>query len=366
MNDQTERLPAFLRRRNGRLEMVQHVTWLQDWARCEERYDLLYNVMVEPTSTKVELNYGSAIHKAQSIRYRWEKEHGSSKVDFESIEPLQRTAIEEHFEGHPQPTDEYRNAGRAIENILAYNQEFPSHEWEVLAVEEEFEVEVGEVVNPLVNTRAAAAGWVDATIPCYLAGRKDLVVAWHGGIWINDFKTTKDWNNDLGENRNILMGRRSFQFRGYPWAEREKQQSRIAKLNSHRAHYAPNRIEAGDPFNNPRYNLPILGAHGIYMCSRPPYVRQPAPGKATARDIFHIECFPTEDSILTEWRSDFLLKCRRILAAWQSGEWERAYDVGCGGFGRCPFYDYCEEAPDRREAMLSSSMFQQKEFEREL
>lgn len=286
-------------------------------------------------------------------------------MNLQEVEEAQVQLLTEWFDTHPQPSDEWRNAGRAQDLIRAYNEKYATESWEVLAVEEEFEVEVGEVVNPLINTRAAAAGWVDATIPCYLAGRKDLVVAWHGGLWVVDHKTASDWGSG-DSNSHLDEGRRSFQFRGYAWAEREKQQSRIAELNSHRAHYAPNRIEAGEPFNNPRYNLPLLGTVGNYLISRKPYAKPPANGRpALPRNQFHRECYAFEPSVLDEWRSQFLETARDVLAMWQRGVWPH-YDTGCGHWGRCEFFDYCEEAPERREAMLSSSMFQQKEFEREL
>lgn len=194
-------------------------------------------------------------------------------------------------------------------------------------------------------------------VPVYLAGRKDLVVAWHDGIWVVDHKTASDWGS--GEsNSHLDEGRRSFQFRGYAWAERARQQG------------IKESFEAGlDPAHwqlaNQRDTLPILGTVGNYLVSRKPYASDKKPAKPTPRNQFHQECYPFEASVLDEWREQFLEVSAAVLHDWQRGAW-RSQDTGCGHWGRCEFYDYCEEAPDRRGAMLASSLFQTKSFDREL
>lgn len=355
MNNQPtpERLPAFLRRAaDGQLELVLHCTWIEDWSTCQEKFRLGYNERVSPSMDKVQLNYGKAIHIGQAIRYRWEMEHGSDAPDFKTIEAAQAEAIQKHFEDHPSPDDDYRNAGRAMGHLRAYNKEYPRHDWKVLAVEEHFEVEVGRV--PMQGSAVVdGAQWSGTQfIRALLAGRKDLVVSWADGLWVNDFKTTKDWSPDLSSNRNLLMGGMSFQFRGYPWAERARQfEVQTTSSTGFTAEQCP------------RVFMPVLGVNAIYMCSRPPLVREPKPGaKSAPRDQFHIECYPIEQPELDEWKRDFLLKCKNILRTWQTGEWERAYGKSCGGFGRCLYYDYCKESPERREDLLNSSMFMEKDF----
>lgn len=321
MSIDTNNLPPFLRMRDGALEMVQSPTGLGEFARCQEKYRLSHVENLELATPKVEMNFGSAVHSAMAVRYR--AEMAGTPFD----QAAQEQTILAHFDAHPQPQGEFRDAGRAIDLIRAYNEAYPSHGWRVLGVEEKFEAGVGQI-------RAD-----DRFITCYLRGIKDLVVEEHGGLWAVDFKTTKDWNPELGSNRNLLMGKRSFQFRAYAWAEASTPPNGV---NAHRA------------------CLPVLGTTAVYLVARPPYVRPPAKGKETPRNQFHIESYPMEAAVLEEWRSDFLHKCEMVMAAWTSGAWDRAYEVACGGFGRCPFYDYCDEAPDRREAMLNSSLYQQR------
>ena len=369
MSIDTNNLPPFLRVRNCALEMVQSPTGLGEFARCQEKYRLSHVENLELATPKVEMNFGSAIHSVMAVRYREEMKRGED-TELDIIQGWQEQTVLAHFDTHPQPQGEFRDAGRAIDLIRAYNEAYPSHGWRVLGVEEKFEVLVGQIVVPaqcgdtvkisegIIPEGEPGAGqpyemvaprdepWV---IPCYLRGIKDLVVKEHGGIWPVDFKTTKDWNPDLGANRNLLMGKRSFQFRAYAWAETQARRT-LAKMNT----WMP--VET----INTHTELPILGTTAVYLVARPPYARQPAKGKETPRNQFHIESYPMEQSVLDEWRADFLHKCEMVMAAWISAKWDRAYEVACGGFGRCPFYDYCDEAPDRREAMLNSSLYQQR------
>lgn len=338
-----EQLPAFLRRRNGRLEMVLHATWLQDWSRCQTRFGYSYDVEIEPSTPKVELNFGKAVHAAMARRFNAEMDAQRNKATLnpEWLAGEQRDLLTAHFDANPQPADEYRNAGRAMELVAAFNAAYPAFDWEVLGVEEKFSVEVGAVTLDLVNERTLA--WEQEELPVYFEGTKDLVVAWHNGLWVVDWKTSKDWNDDLSKNRNLLEGRRSFQFRGYAWAERARAQH---KRNG-------GQDEEGDLVaGGPRNSLPVLGTTGFWLVCRPPYVRQPA--KPTPREHFHPEPFTFSAGELDEWRASFLDKAAAILRAWSTRNYDMAWGLACGGMGRCPFYDVCETAPGERAGLIAA------------
>lgn len=120
------------------------------------------------------------------------------------------------------------------------------------------------------------------------------------------------------------------------------------------------------PKPSPRLVAPILGTIGNYLVSRKPYVRPPAPGKAAIpRNQFHRESYPFSGEVLDEWREECLDLAREILANWQRGRWP-VRNTGCGHWGRCEFYDYCEASGADRQAMLQSSMFRSKDFDGEL
>lgn len=364
-----EQLPAFLRRRNGRLELVLHCTWGQDYDICPQKFWLRYGVQVEGTGPKVALNYGGAVHEAKRIRY------SQLNKSLAQIEEEQMAAMVKWFDEKPQPTDEWRNAGRAQDLIRAYNVEYPVHDWEVLAVEEEFEMEVGEVRVPAAMTDpdrifdSVKGAWVYAsnqpetkelspafTVPIYLAGRKDLVVAWHDGLWVVDHKTSTEWGK--GDSNSAMdEGRMSFQFRGYAWAEREWN----CTSNTHTLPDADGRRP-----DSLRRTLPILGTVGNYLISRKPFATERGASKSTApRNEFHQVAYPFDAATLDEWRTECLAMAADILRNWQAGEWRR-HRGSCGHWGRCEFYDYCEASPEQREELLASSLFQPKVIERDL
>lgn len=339
----TEQLPAFLRRRNGRLELVLHCTWGQDYDICPQKFWLRYGVQVEGTGPKVALNYGGAVHEALRLRY------SHQELSLVAVIALQNQALEKWFDDNPQPTDEWRNCGRAQNLMWAYNIEYPVHDWEVLAVEEEFEVEVGEV-------ELAEETSVPTTVPIYLAGRKDLVVAWHDGLWVVDHKTSTEWGK--GDSNSAMdEGRMSFQFRGYAWAERAQQrlQKVAVQVGNEQVQESPQ-----------RYVFPILGTVGNYLISRKPFATERGASKSTApRNEFHQVAYPFDAATLDEWRVECLAMAADILRNWQAGEWRR-HRGSCGHWGRCEFYDYCEAAPSQREELLASSLFQPKVIERDL
>lgn len=328
--------PAWLRVRNGRPEIVLHCTQAQELDLCPQKFYYHYGQQIETTGARPALNYGGAAHKALKVRF------SSQLPTLDLIEQAQLAILDEWFNERPQPSDEWRNAERCKDLIRAYNEHYPEHDWTVLGVEEEFEIRVGEVT---LND-------VGETTPCYLAGRKDLIVAWHEGLWVVDHKTCQDWGSG-DSNSHLDEGKMSFQFRGYAWAEREAQRT-----------LAPQDVTSA-PL---RRTLPVLGTVGNYLVSRKPYSRPPANGRPAApRNEFHQEAFPFTDASLDEWRSEFLAKCEDLLRHELAADWALHRKRGaCGHWGRCEFYDVCAAQPGDREALLTSSLFQPRVVETDL
>jgi hypothetical protein len=190
--------------------------------------------------------------------------------------------------------------------------------------------------------------------PCTLKGRKDAVVAWHGGLWVLDWKTASDWGEDLSRNTHLLEGRMSFQFRGYAWAERARQ----AAIGLDPDIISTSTLGVRD-------SLPLLGTIAVYLVSRRPYATDRKQAKPMPRNQFHLECYPYDSRQLDEWRGEFLGLCGDVLRDHATGGWRRKR-TGCGHWGRCEFYDYCEACPGDREALLATSAFQPKLIERDL
>lgn len=383
MTTPTEQLPAYLRRRDGRLELVTHCTHVQDFEVCNLKFWLRYGLQVEGTGAKAALNYGSAIHEALAMRYK------TQTLPLSAVEPGQMDLLIAYFDEHPQPSEDYRNATRAQDLVRAYNVEYPAHDWEVLAVEEEFEVEVGLVWVTATNQTESefcttyrnneqryliARDASTFAVPVYLAGRKDLVVSWHGGLWVVDHKTASQWGG--GDSNSALdEGRMSFQFRGYAWAEREAQRTFVANFKLG----APTRTDA--LASSPRAVLPVLGTVGNYLVSRKPLKDSPGYGTISdawkerhainekrgvsrPRNHFHMEPYPYTPEELDEWRAECLAKAALILQRHAANDWQLHRNRGsCGHWGRCEFYDYCVAAPKEREALLATTLYQPKLIE---
>src|SRR5689334_16261932 len=62
-------LPAFIRRRDGRLELVLHCTGIQTLKVCPRKFHLAVGLEIERAVPRWSLNYGGAIHEALAHRY---------------------------------------------------------------------------------------------------------------------------------------------------------------------------------------------------------------------------------------------------------------------------------------------------------
>jgi hypothetical protein len=328
-----ETLPPYLTRVNGRLTLTLHATHVQTFKVCPLKYQLRYGWNIEKAVARASLNYGGAIHEALAYRFA----HNDTPLP--AVEEAQMALLEKWFAASNQPDDEWRNVGRAQQSIRAYNAQYPAHDWTVRAVEESFTRKVGEIND---------VGEVGGAVDVILEGRKDLVVKWGAGLWVVDHKTASDWGDDLDKNQQLLGDRRSFQFRAYAWEERERQRGWCGERQE------------------PRDTLPVKGVVGNYIIGRKRFSEAPgAASRRTAsakpRDEFQQHVFTFDDATLREWRDECLLVAERILTSWRRSTWEMSFDRGCSDYGKCEYYDYCEESPATREALLSSSQFRQRD-----
>lgn len=350
MTDQP--LPSFLKRDDhDALTLTLHCTGIQTYKVCPQEFWLTEGLEIERATPKWAQNYGGALHAALGYRY------AHQELSIREVEEAQVRILEAWFAEPSQcpPDDEWRNLVRACNSVRAYNARWPAHEWTVLAVEEPFECLVGHIES----------GVSDACTPrtqvaVRLAGRKDLVVALHEGVWVVDHKTASEWGDNPDTNQELLAGRRSFQFRGYCWHEREQQRQHMAQFPI----LKPGGIVYAEIA--PKFTLPVKGAIGNYIVGRKPFSESAVAvarrrSDAKPRDDHFQEYFVYDDAQLDEWRDEFLLVAARILRDWQAGAWERSFDRGCAYYGKCPFYDYCEESPATREATLSTALYRHRE-----
>lgn len=325
-------LPSFLTEdAPGRYTLTFSSSGADTFNLCSYKYMWGYVAGIEGATARAGQNYGSGLHLPLSCYYKALRE---GRTMDEALKEECKAIIQQHFLENPQPETtargkvEFRNAARAIQAFEAYLARWGSEDFEVLGVEEPFEVELGrfEAQGPPYNFQLGSDPVIVTVI---FRGIRDLRVRWHDQLWVMDHKTSTEWS-DLS----VDEGKASFQFMGYAWVEKQICEG-----------YHPY------PSIKSALTLPIGGVIGNYIVSRAPYAegRKPTP-RDLPRDYFHREAYPYDEAQLNEWHSDAMEIAREIFSRWQSENWKRNR-TACAHWGRCEFYRLCwETAPEYREA----------------
>jgi hypothetical protein len=266
---------------------------------CPQKFWLSYGEpSLELSAPKPALSFGTAIHEAMKVRHT-----GGDLAK-------QEEAIQAHFLANPAEDGQPRNSGRAIEALRAYDKAYPSEDWTILGVEEEFSTELGSfdwVQPPLLPI----------LVRVKVAGRKDLRVLWRGLRWVVDHKTGSEFGPSVIDNDH-----RSFQAKLYLWHEGT----------------IPGAEIGGFLFNH--------------------IVCRSLTGKFP--HTFHREpVFLTEEQ-LSLWKEKTLSLAKEIITRWQASSFPE-FETACSHWGRCPFYDLCEAPLEKRPALLGSGLYRRRE-----
>lgn len=282
---------------------------------CPAKYSWAYVTGIEAVSPRAGQNYGTSLHLPLAHRYRnWNKSLAAVESEGSEI-------IERHFAEHPQPEmgskgrPEWRTAMRAQQAWRAYNERYPAEDFEVLGVEEPFEVELGGFSTPLREPTSYGEAIDSVSLTVKFRGIRDLRVRWHDSLWVVDHKTSTEWS-DLS----VDEGKCSFQFMGYAWVER---------------------LATRVPFGQDE--TPVGGVIGNYLISRQPYSEG---RKVTARDLprdqFERVPYPYSDAQLDEWHARAMGVAKDLWRHWSEGEWPQR-STACAHWGRCEYYQLCWE-----------------------
>lgn len=309
---------------------------------CGMKFSWAYLTRIEAATPRAGQNYGTGIHIPMAHRYR-HMERSLAQVEEEGI-----ALIQAHFAAHPQPEigrkgrPEFRTATRAIQAFRAYNERYPAEDFEVLGVEEPFEVALGEF-KVEGQSVADGMGWPshvgrEITVTVRFRGIRDLRVKWHDSIWVLDHKTSGEWS-DL----TVDEGKASFQFQGYGWVERL---------------LAQQATEEGATV----CHIPVGGVIGNYIISRENYAsesRKPTP-RDLPRDQFERVPYPYSDAELDEWHADAMGIAKEIWQRWREEEWPRRR-TACAHWGRCEYYRLCWETdPDYRMSAAQGADYRER------
>lgn len=293
---------------------------------CGMKFSWAYLTRIEAAAPRAGQNYGSALHTVLAHRYK-HMERSLAQVEAEGDELLRQ-----HFEAHPQPElgrrgkPEFRTLGRAIQAWYAYNERYAAEDFEVIGVEEPFEVTLGTFENTVKDDSSECGYDVESTVTVKFRGIRDLRVRWHDSIWVLDHKTSGEWS-DL----TVDEGKASFQFQGYGWVERALAQQ-----------FAANPLDA--TLAQRGWNLPTGGVIGNYIISRENYAsesRKPTP-RDLPRDQFERVPYPYSDAELDEWHADAMGVAKEMWQRWREEEWPRRR-TACAHWGRCEYYRLCWE-----------------------
>ena len=331
-------LPSFLiQTAPGHYTLTFSSSGANTFSLCTYKYMWGYIAGIEAVAARAGQNYGTGLHLPLAYYYRWMMERKGVQ---EQCVAQCHDIIKEHFLANPQPTTgskgkpEWRTAERAVQAFDAYVAHYGVEDFEVLGVEEPFEVALGEFM--LENEK-----WErDITVTVRIRGIRDLRVKWHDQLWVLDHKTSTEWS-DLA----VDEGRASFQFMEYAWVERLLAQQRRETFGD-----LTKQMKAAE------FDIPVGGVIGNYLISRAPYSegRKPTP-RDLPRDQFVREPYPYSEEQLAEWHEDAMDLAKEIFTRWQMQNWKRNR-TACSHWGRCEYYRLCWEtdAAYREAAAMSA------------
>lgn len=337
-------LPSFLVETSpGHYTLTMSASAAETMMLCPAKYSWSRVTEIEAVATRAGMNYGKyGLHEPLAFYY-------TAMMKGANLSEAARIAeamIDKAFAEHPQPESnrqgkpEWRTAARAKQALAAYLKHWGAEDFEVLGVEEPFEVELGE----FQTMREGFDGLAQLSVSVRIRGIRDLRVKWHDAIWVLDHKTSTEWS-DL----TVDEGKASFQFQEYAWVEK------------HLAHQLKDAwdkegIAAHGQVDVPLISTPVGGVIGNYIISRQPYAEGRKPStRDLPRDQFVREPYPYSEAQLAEWHEDAMDLAREIFTRWQTQNWKRNR-TACAHWGRCEYYRLCWETdPAYREAAALSS-----------
>jgi hypothetical protein len=263
------------------------------------------------STIKTALTFGSAIHLALKLRYRYCLHHPVT----EDIQNKQFLLLEKFWETHPTPLGDHRTLGLAQEAIMVYNRNITQEPFHILThknkpiVEEPFAVPLGVVS---MGSKKIKVIWI---------GKLDLgVTEVDNEIWVIDHKTSS-----VGGDYYFAEYPTSNQMKGYTYSLRH-----------------------------------ILGKAVKGAQVNAIFVRKPTrtgKGIETARAKFAFD-----DDTLEEWKVNTLYIVSDFLHSYQREFFTMETKQCVHRFGACQFQPICQMSPSTRLQWLESGEFREDTF----
>lgn len=306
--------------------------------RCRRQWGFKYLFEREPNFEGVAAAAGKAFHAALQARY-------VHKTVTPEIEEQMLAEVRKGFDGVEVPMDDYRNCGRILSAVKAYNEHYQEEPFETLAVEMPVVVNIGSVdLPPHFWLKLAEHGGIAPHL--HLSARYlaidmkaiiDRLVRWPDGlVMVGDTKTSKEWKAS-----HQTMWKRAGAPKAYAYA--------VQWLAQH----------------HPELGLPRK-VHGFMLDSaviRREEATLKRPRKEGKKDHeFQRMRFYYSQEDIEEWRVNALRMVRETLLEWAEGDLG-FNETNCSSYyGRvCPFLDVCDHSSWlQRRTVLAMDKFKDK------
>lgn len=316
---------------------------LEVFQTCPRACQYSYLGRRELATSKPALNFGGAIHEALRYRYAnnlltWEPdkkifievkdpETGKYSTLETTHEAAQQQILTDWFAAKPQPIDDFRTADYAAEIIRQYNELYSHEQFSLLStpdghslVEQPFIIKFGGLRTVVNHT---TGGFLE--VQPYYIGRIDLGATEYGQRFPIDHKTSSIFGSTMADEQSM-----SAQHQGYAWA-----------------------MEKTMGFTPQRYMVNAIR-------TRPP-LKGGGPRVRPAEDFARHE-FPLRPGQLEEWEFNVSSLLDEFFFHYNRGYMPMKTKWCVGKYGRCPYFDVCGVPPDQRNTVLTSSMFDVKDW----
>ncbi len=267
--------------------------------------------------SKAGRNFGSTLHVGWATRYR---RCGNRPVGPEDVLAI-NDAMREWLMENPQPPDDFRNLGHAERVMAFYNLNYQMEPFDILTSPHSD--------KPIVESSFALPIGTVEGVPLIYTGKLDLGTKDRNGTWAGpDHKTTFQYGASFDADMAMDGGQL-----GYTWA--------LAQVLGERPR--------GYIIDGVRIRRPSSS-------KATKYIEAPAP--VDASDFKRIP-FDVSQDVLDEWREDVLELVALIFNFHRRGHFPRYRWQCVNKYGKCDFYDVCSIPRASREAVLTSTLYEE-------
>lgn len=285
--------------------------------RCPRLYEYTEVHRKAKADAKAGANFGSTIHRGLETRYNLV---GVEQVD-SATKCLIETNMHEWLEANPQPVGEFRDYNRACQIMDVYNAIYKKESFKILTAP--------STGKPIIEASFALPFGMVQNIPILYAGKIDLGIQDHNGIWSFDHKTAFQFGESFDKQMQMDGGQL-----GYCWALGQT-------LGVKPQGYIIDAIRVRRPTKGEEFD--------------------PTKSSIDRTDFKRIPYY-VSDSMIEEWKKDVTALIVDIFSHYDRGYFPRHRWQCVSKYGPCEFFDVCSTNIDQREMILNSGLFEENKW----